>query len=366
MALTGQLSDLSLAELIEFFCNQRKTGRLKVAYTRAPGYFFFERGELMDAKIGALSGVEAVYYALTLENASFKFSSAFAPTRRTIHQPWTQVALEGLRRLDEGIAPGEAFPEGSDVLNLYEDTEPDDAEEDETPAAKIVKADHAVAESTASVSTQLPTTADYNNGNSEAGKKSKPVVFGALAAAVVLIIAAVGVPAGWYGKGKPAKVITATTADSSQPPEQATSIADNNSNDSFASSNEPAKANEAAHAESAAPIRTEAAAAQLTQQRERAKLAAEKAALDAERLKAAAATKNAAPLAPTLPAANTEAAKQIAPKAAPKLATVQVTYDEAGRVTATSGGDGTAQRIARQKRFPAGKAGSATVTIPIN
>ena len=30
MALTGHLSDLSLSELIEFFCNQRKTGQLKV------------------------------------------------------------------------------------------------------------------------------------------------------------------------------------------------------------------------------------------------------------------------------------------------------------------------------------------------
>ena len=40
--------------------------------------------------------------------------------------------------------------------------------------------------------------------------------------------------------------------------------------------------------------------------------------------------------------------------------TVQVTYDENGRVTQASGGDATALRIARQKRFPAGKAGSAT------
>ena len=29
MPLTGHLSDLSLSELIEFFCNQRKTGQLK-------------------------------------------------------------------------------------------------------------------------------------------------------------------------------------------------------------------------------------------------------------------------------------------------------------------------------------------------
>jgi hypothetical protein len=45
---------------------------------------------------------------------------------------------------------------------------------------------------------------------------------------------------------------------------------------------------------------------------------------------------------------------------------VQVTYDENGRVTQATGNDPTALRIARQKRFPAGKAGSATVTIPIN
>ena len=39
MALTGELSDLSLAELIEFFCNQRKSGRLKLIYSIGPGYF---------------------------------------------------------------------------------------------------------------------------------------------------------------------------------------------------------------------------------------------------------------------------------------------------------------------------------------
>ena len=49
-----------------------------------------------------------------------------------------------------------------------------------------------------------------------------------------------------------------------------------------------------------------------------------------------------------------------------KKITVAVTYDESGRVTQASGGDASAVRIARQKRFPAGKAGSATITIPIN
>src|SRR5215212_1912803 len=108
MALTGQLSDMSLAELIEFFCNQRKTGRLKIDYPRGHSVFFIKEGELVDAKVGALSGSEAVYFSLTLPNAAFDFSPDVQATRRTIHNAWTQVVLEGLRRLDEGISPTEA------------------------------------------------------------------------------------------------------------------------------------------------------------------------------------------------------------------------------------------------------------------
>ena len=89
MALTGELSDLSLAELIEFFCNQRKTGRLKVIYSVGPGYFYLQSGSVVHARIGMLRAIEAVYYALTLPNASFSFSPAFEPPEHTINQPWT-------------------------------------------------------------------------------------------------------------------------------------------------------------------------------------------------------------------------------------------------------------------------------------
>src|SRR5215218_7137168 len=99
---------MSLAELIEFFCNQRKTGRLKIDYPRGHSVFFIKEGELVDARVGALSGPEAVYFSLTLPNAAFDFSPDVQATRRTIHNAWTQVVLEGLRRLDEGLSPTEA------------------------------------------------------------------------------------------------------------------------------------------------------------------------------------------------------------------------------------------------------------------
>ena len=105
MAFTGQLNDLALSELIEFFCNQRKTGRLKVDYALAPGVFFIKDGELVDAKVGALNGTEAVFFALTLPSASFDFSAGMQSSRRTITDSWASVVLEGLRRIDEGIMP---------------------------------------------------------------------------------------------------------------------------------------------------------------------------------------------------------------------------------------------------------------------
>ncbi len=349
MALTGQLSDLSLTELIEFFCNQRKTGRLKVAYKPAPGFFYFQSGDLVDAKIGVLNGVDAVYYALTLHNASFKFSPSFATTRRTIHQPWTQVALEGLRRLDEGIKPEEAFVDG-DLSYLdepeYADDHVNDLISDEL-APEIKSAKKSVPSSPLSLTVEEATT--------EKGK-SKAAAYAAVAAAVVLLIAVAGIPAGWYSK----KAAPAA-AEASQPApkvEEAATRAESVSTEDLSGQAEQATSEAATAPDTSASDAAALAARRASEARERMKAAERANAMAA----AAKMQDNAGGVNPS-----TEAAKKPeAAKPAPKMATVQVTYDEAGRVTAASGGDSNALRIARQKRFPAGKAGSTTVTIPIN
>jgi uncharacterized protein DUF4388 len=178
MALTGHLSDLSLSELIEFFCNQRKSGRLKVLYPQGAGYFYLQAGSVVDARIGVLHGIDAVYYALTLPNAEFEFSVDVEAKSRTINQPWTQVVLEGLRRLDENIAPGVAFP-------------PEYVPEpDELAGAPVEKLDI-----NAEVERSFP-PAFLSLGKESAGRK--PMLIGAIAVAVLGSVAAIGVPAGWY------------------------------------------------------------------------------------------------------------------------------------------------------------------------
>lgn len=320
MALTGHLSDLSLSELIEFFCNQRKTGQLKVLYPQGPGYFYLQTGSVVDARLGVLRGIDAVYYALTLPNAKFEFGDASEPNDRTINQPWTQVVLEGLRRLDEGIVPAAAFPPGYD-----EPGEAPEATQSDNPFTELE-------------TLRVPSFLSFMG--TESGSKRKFAIAGAVAFAVLASVAAIGVPAGWYGRAKASAVAT-------QPTTAAATI-QTPVND--VPSSEPA-----ATAESAQPNeQADDAALALKRQREREKA-------KAREEKAAALTAAAPGATATVPANVPEAVK-----AGPKKITVTVTYDESGRVTQASGGDASAVRIARQKRFPAGKAGSATITIPIN
>jgi hypothetical protein len=327
MALTGHLSDLSLSELIEFFCNQRKTGRLKVLYPDGDGYFYIQTGSVIDARVGVLRGIDAVYYALTLPNAKFEFSGASETTERTINQPWTQVVLEGLRRLDEGIVPPQAFPVGYVV-------EPDASQRHESFSKTQTQAHTHVPQ------LHLPKFLHFMDRESAAQRT--PLIAGFVAAAVVISIAAIGVPAGWYNRNKvavaasdPAASITPTPVAEPQPSELPTAEAEKADSEESTGSNWEATL-----------------AARRQRQKEKAKAREEKAALRRA--------------GNTVEAASSANPKNTASKSGPKKVVVTVTYDESGRVTQASGSDATALRIARQKRFPAGRAGSATITIPIN
>jgi hypothetical protein len=324
MALTGQLSDMSLAELIEFFCNQRKTGRLKIDYQRGHSVFFIKDGELVDAKVGALSGTDAVYYSLTLPNAAFDFSPEVLATRRTINEPWTQVVLEGLRRLDEGLSPSEqdAFgswvPSESDMALMMDHVERL-GDSDSQPRFSFM------AEQAA-------------NGN-----RKKLMIMG-VAASVVLVCVVAAIPL-MGGSGKPTDTAAAATP---QPTVEAPTPAE-----------QPQPVAEVSPSPGAEPTTDEARGERDERDRR------ERERRDKERRAQELAKKDSLKTAPT-PAPVTSG---------PKTVRVTVFYDENGRVTqasvagASPGAEsygGTAVRVARGKRFPTGKAGSTVVTIPVN
>ena len=328
MALTGELNDLSLAELIEFFCNQRKTGRLKVTYPMGAGYFYLKNGSVVHARFGDLKGIDAVFFALTQPNASFKFSPGFEPPEQTINQPWTSVVLEGLRRMDEGVTP-----RSPSVLKSEEEHEGDREQEVGATTGTVSMTPSARAKNVKANSKEevraFGVLLSGSESESFARRRWNPAI---VVAAVVVVIAAVGIPWGWYTHKRNAQMSSETNAAMSQTPATIATPAEIQTN-----APQPEPSTNAESETELAKRQREAKA------RERAK-AQEQAATN-----------------------KTDAPRPAAPSSASnKRAVVTVTYDENGRVTAASGGDATALRIARQKRFPPGKPGSATVTIPIN
>lgn len=328
MALTGELNDLSLAELIEFFCNQRKTGRLKVIYPLGAGYFYLKNGSVIHAHFGDLRGIDAVFFALTQPNASFKFSPAFEAPEQTINQPWTSVVLEGLRRMDEGVAPRTPSVLQAEEEHEVEGEQVVTATDVRTRVAMPAKSGNVAAKSTDDVKA-FGVLLSSSESESFAHRRWNPAL---VVAAVVAVIAAIGIPWGWYAHKRSLRTSSEVSAAPSQMP-PTTAMATETQTETPIPQAQPSPNPE-----------TES---ELAKRQREAKAR--------EHAKAQEQATN-----------NLDASKPAASSTSNKRAVVTVTYDENGRVTAASGGDATALRIARQKRFPPGKPGSATVTIPIN
>ena len=101
VVLTGHLDEQPLADLVRRLRVQRKSGRLQVEYKDGPGAFFFEDGQMVDAQLGELRGVEALYAALSLGGASFNFNPLVRPPERNIDrqgQQFIRDLVESQRR----------------------------------------------------------------------------------------------------------------------------------------------------------------------------------------------------------------------------------------------------------------------------
>ena len=105
VVLTGHTDEQPLPDLIRRLRVQRKSGRLQVEFADGPGSFFFEDGQMVDARLGELRGVEALYAALALEGGSFNFNPLVRPPERNIDrqgQQFIRDLVEAPRR--EGLA----------------------------------------------------------------------------------------------------------------------------------------------------------------------------------------------------------------------------------------------------------------------
>ena len=104
VVLTGHTSNYPLSDLVGILRHQRKSGRLLIEYAKGPATFFFQNGELIDARMNELTGLQAICVALAQADASFNFNPLIQSSRRSIESSLQRAVAELFGCWDESFA----------------------------------------------------------------------------------------------------------------------------------------------------------------------------------------------------------------------------------------------------------------------
>lgn len=110
VVLTGHLNNYPLSDLVGILRHQRKSGRLLIEYPKGPATFFFQNGELIDARMNDLIGLQAICVALAQPEASFNFNPLIQCPRRTIDASLQRAVSELFGCWDETALQIETSP----------------------------------------------------------------------------------------------------------------------------------------------------------------------------------------------------------------------------------------------------------------
>src|SRR5215813_290384 len=94
VVLTGHLNNYPLSDLVGILRHQKKSGRLLIEYPKGPATFFFQNGELIDARMNDLVGLQAICVALAQPEASFNFNPLIQSPRRSIESSLQRAVSE--------------------------------------------------------------------------------------------------------------------------------------------------------------------------------------------------------------------------------------------------------------------------------
>ncbi len=102
--VSGSLREMGLPDIIQILYHGRKTGKLRIRCGSEQGEIHVDAGAVVNALFGAIRGADAFYAMLKLPDGDFALDPQFKPTVRVIEQSCEALLLEGMRRMDEGVA----------------------------------------------------------------------------------------------------------------------------------------------------------------------------------------------------------------------------------------------------------------------
>ncbi|MBA4383468.1 MAG: hypothetical protein C0410_01910 [Anaerolinea sp.] len=101
MGMTGNLTGLAAADLIQLNCVDQKVARLKIQHADQQVELYFFGGQIVHAVSGDQKGDEVVYQVLGWNVGEFSLDNDISSPETTINRSWPSLLLEGARRLDE-------------------------------------------------------------------------------------------------------------------------------------------------------------------------------------------------------------------------------------------------------------------------
>ncbi|RLB28359.1 MAG: hypothetical protein DRH11_17445, partial [Deltaproteobacteria bacterium] len=102
--LAGTLEFIPLADIFQILGGNNADGRLRLTsqYAPNPGIVYFQKGDPVNAKVGSLSGLEAVYSLFGWTEGKFEFVEEPVKVGRAIKHSRMQIVLDALRLMDDG------------------------------------------------------------------------------------------------------------------------------------------------------------------------------------------------------------------------------------------------------------------------
>jgi hypothetical protein len=101
----GDLSFISLADILQMLGSNRSTGILRLTSQHVPthGLIYFKDGNPINATNGSLQGIKAVYPLFGWAEGKFAFHRQEVQVEEVIRSSRMEIILDAMKMLDEGV-----------------------------------------------------------------------------------------------------------------------------------------------------------------------------------------------------------------------------------------------------------------------
>jgi len=101
MSFQGSIQELPVPDIIQLVSVSAKTGMFTLVRGAERGYIYLKGGQMVHARVGDLTGEEAIYALAIWNSGDFQFTPNEQAESSTIERSNTSLLMEAARRLDE-------------------------------------------------------------------------------------------------------------------------------------------------------------------------------------------------------------------------------------------------------------------------